>query len=479
VGIGVSGITLGAQWALHIWLRSPPFPPYSLASFIIRHTPGSLATAAIDRLGHNALPALGWLAIVAALIIGVGLARRTPAVQALAAATLTIAAGVADPIRPGIWPVMFAAGVGASSALSAAVLVGARAPGGSTVDAGRRRVVAAGALGVGIVWLMPAAALRALRHLAPAPVRADRAAPGDSEPSFDTIVGLSSLVTARTAHYTVDIDLDFPTLDEASWRLHVHGLVEHPISFTLADLRAELTEERLITLSCISNPVGGPLVGNARWTGLPLAELLRRAHPARSARFVVARGADAYSETYPLVLATSAEPLVAFGMDGELLPAAHGYPARLVIPGHYGMKSVKWLTDLVIVDRDPVGYWGQRGWTEPAVTRTESRIDTPRPFATVRSPVTVAGVAWAGDRRVADVEVSADGGTTWNRADLEREQGRLSWRRWRAVLILPPGRHTLTVRAIDGTGVLQSAERLPPHPSGASGYHRADVIVAG
>lgn len=224
-------------------------------------------------------------------------------------------------------------------------------------------------------------------------------------------------------------------------------------------------------------PVGGPLVGNARWTGVPLADLLRRAGPAATAVTVEALAADGYRETYPLPALAGQQVLVAFGVNGAELPQRHGYPARLLVPGRYGMKSVKWLTRLALLRAPAAGYWEQRGWDPVAAIRTQSRIDTPADHATVPRRFTVAGIAWAGDRRVAGVQVLADGRGSWMPATLEREADPLGWRRWRLDLELPAGLHTLAVRAVDRTGQVQAAQRLPPHPSGASGYHRIDVRV--
>jgi Oxidoreductase molybdopterin binding domain/Mo-co oxidoreductase dimerisation domain len=237
------------------------------------------------------------------------------------------------------------------------------------------------------------------------------------------------------------------------------------------------TVERLVAMCCISNPVGGPLVGNARWTGVPLADLLRQAGPTAAAVTVEAVAADGYRETYPLPALAGQDVLVAFGMNGAELPQQHGYPARLLVPGRYGMKSVKWLTRLALLPAPAAGYWEQRGWDPVATIRTQSRIDVPADHDAVPPRFTVAGIAWAGDRRVARVQVLADDHGPWMPAVLERQADPLGWRRWRLGLELPPGLHTLAVRAVDGTGQVQAAERLPPHPSGASGYHRIVVRV--
>jgi DMSO/TMAO reductase YedYZ molybdopterin-dependent catalytic subunit len=308
-------------------------------------------------------------------------------------------------------------------------------------------------------------------------VRADDPARLDPDPSLDSVAGLSPAVTSRRRHYVVDIDLDDPVADGDAWRLEIGGAAASPVRWSLDDLRSMPTVERLITLSCISNIVGGPLIGTARWTGVPLPDLLRPARPSTRARFLVARAVDGYRESFPLSEARRRDALVAFAMNGSLLPRAHGFPARLLVPGHYGMKQVKWLERLDLVEDDPVGYWGQRGWDTAAVVRTGSRFDVPRAGDDVSSRFTAAGVAWAGDRRISQVELSADDGRTWRAARLERELDPLAWRRWSLELDLPPGVHPLTVRAVDGAGQVQDPDRRAPHPSGASGYHRIVVNV--
>jgi sulfite oxidase len=476
-GVATAAGALGAQWAAHLAYRAWPFAPYSVADAVIRRTPGPVADWAIERLGHADKPVLVWSVIAGALMIGAVLGRRSAAVKAGGALLLTLAAAAVDPRRPSWVRAAAAAGVAALAAAALSVLLEASGRRPAPVDPTRRRLLAGAVLAAGAAWLVPAALRRGWRHSPAGAVRADHPVVVRAAPAFDEVAGLSPLVTPAADHYTVDIDLEAPAPDD-SWRLAVRGRVADPRRFSLADLRHSVSDERVITLSCISNQVGGPLVGNARWTGVPLADLLRASRPTGDARFVVAHGADGYWETYPLDEATSGDgPLVAVGMDGLLLPAHHGFPARLVVPGHYGMKSVKWLTGLDVVADDPVGYWGQRGWTEPALTRTESRIDTPVAFARVRSPVSVAGVAWAGTQRVSAVEVSCDDGRTWLPARLEQEAGPLSWRRWRAALVLPPGVHPLTVRAVDGSGARQDPVRRPPHPGGASGYHRVAITV--
>jgi hypothetical protein len=193
--------------------------------------------------------------------------------------------------------------------------------------------------------------------------------------------------------------------------------------------------------------------------------------------FVEAKAADGYIESFPMDLVMRNEFLVAFGMNGTLLPKAHGFPVRLIVPGRYGMKNVKWVTDLLVRTTDITGYWEVRGWDAKAVIRTESRFDTPRDGAVVRGRFVASGIAWAGDRGVRAVQVTTDNGRTWREAALERAASSLSWRRWILEMTVPKGDATLQCRAVDGRGDIQDAASRPPHPSGASGYHTITIRV--
>jgi DMSO/TMAO reductase YedYZ molybdopterin-dependent catalytic subunit len=471
---------LAAQWALHLAVPRAPFAPFSLGEWLVRQAPGGLATAAIDLLGHQALHVVAVVCVAGALALGFALRRATPPALGGVALGSSLGAAWLDPRRPGPAWALAAGAVAALAAVLASLAVAAR-PGGQradgVVDPGRRRLLAGIALGGGAAVLGGAAAWRVLQPARAGLVVADRPAAVPHDPGFARIPGLSAAVTPTPDHYVVDVDLADPAVPGRGWALRVDGAVTRPLRLTLADLRAMPTVERLVAMCCISNPVGGPLVGNARWTGVPLADLLRQARPTATAVMVDAVAADGYRETYPLPALAGPDVLVAFGMNGAELPRQHGYPARLLVPGHYGMKSVKWLARLALLRAPAAGYWEQRGWDPVATIRTQSRIDVPADHAAVPPQLTVAGIAWAGDRRVARVEVLADDHGPWRPAVLEREADPLGWRRWRLGLELPPGLHTLAVRAVDGTGQVQAAERLPPHPSGASGYHRIVVRV--
>lgn len=341
----------------------------------------------------------------------------------------------------------------------------------------RRRVLAALGAVAGELVLGGAALRRSLHNIPPTQVRADHRARRPSDPAFDAVPGLSSAISTRADHYVVDVDLDDPALSESSWHQVIDGLVARPLSLSLDDLRGMPTVERVVTLSCISNPVGGPLVGNARWTGVSTSSLLELARPAPAATWVLVEAADGYHESFPIDTLRGEGPMIAFGMNGLTLPRRHGFPARLLVPGHYGMKNVKWLTRLTLTEAPEKGYWVQRGWDSEAIVHTESRIDTPKDHATVTSPVAIAGLAWAGTRGIQRVDVSIDDGRTWKRTDLERELDPLGWRRWKTVLPLGPGAHPITVRATDGSGTAQVERRQPSHPAGATGRHRITVTV--
>ena len=468
-----------AQWALHVAAPAVPFAPYSVGDWIVRRTPGGLATEVIDSLGHRAKHLLALATIAGALGLGLLFGRFRPWLLGTVAATASLASAALDPHHPCVAPALAAALVaaGAAATVSCVGQSALSARDGHPHDRDRRQLVRLGLLGVGAAAL----GLGALRHLAhhvsAALVRADRAATVVNDAPFSAIAGLAPAVSSRAEHYVVDIDLDRPVIPEASWRLDIGGAVSRPQRLSLDDLRAMPTVERLVTLSCISNPVGGPLVGNARWTGVPLTDLLDLARPRIRTGAIAAAAADGYHEWIPLELARQPGTLVAFAMNGSLLPAAHGFPARLIAPGRYGMKNVKWLTSLVITANPAASYWAERGWDSQAVVRTESRIDTPADHQQIRPPFMAAGIAWAGERGITGVEISPDDGKRWLATDLERQGDPLTWRRWRIRLDLPPGLHALRVRATDGTGAVQEPEGRPPHPSGASGYHRVVVIV--
>lgn len=285
--------------------------------------------------------------------------------------------------------------------------------------------------------------------------------------------------TPNEDFYRIDINLSVPQIDHERWSLRVWGLVERELVLSYDDLLQRDLVEADITLTCVSNEVGGNLLGTARWLGLPLATLLDEAGVSPTADQVIGRSFDGYTCGFPLEALDGREALVAVGMNGEPLPLAHGFPARLIVPGLYGYTSAtKWLTEIELGRFDELDqYWVQRGWVPRAPIKMSSRIDTPRGLATVRQGVVgVGGVAWAQPDGVAGVQLQVDGGD-WVDATLAPGAGGSAWRQWTYPWNARSGRHSLTVRAIDANGAIQVGERSEPFPSGSTGWHQIVVLV--
>lgn len=288
-------------------------------------------------------------------------------------------------------------------------------------------------------------------------------------------------ITPNDRFYVVTKNIVDPRIWESAWRLEVSGLVRTPRTYDYDALAALPAVTREITLECISNSVGGGLMSNARWRGVPLRALLEAAGPAANATQVFLLGADGFTHEVPLALAMRETTLVAYEMNGEPLPQRHGFPVRVLVPGGYGELSVKWVVRIEVQDGRQLGFYSRQGWRADRV-RTTSRIDRPRRGSRLVAgrPAEVGGVAFAGDRGISRVELSVDGGRTWREARIDRHAAATAWALWSADWTpARPGAHALVVRATDGSGELQSAQRLGFAPSGASGYHRVDVVVQG
>ncbi|HEX2050912.1 MAG TPA: molybdopterin-dependent oxidoreductase, partial [Actinomycetota bacterium] len=299
---------------------------------------------------------------------------------------------------------------------------------------------------------------------------------------FPDVPGLSPEVTSVDDHYVVDVNLLAPSVEAADWRLRVYGAVDRPLEPSFDELQRDFeVVEDFSVLTCISNEVGGDLVGHSAWRGVRVADVLARAGVRSDAVDVVFRSVDGYSDSIPIEVARNPSVLLAFGQNGRALTQEHGFPCRVRIPPIYGMKNVKWLQSIEVVASDHLGYWQRRGWSDDAVVRTSCRIDAIGDGRSARAgeATWVAGVAWAGDRGVDAVEVSTDGGRTWTRAELKEPVARASWRLW-AYRWTPdaPGPAQIVCRAVDGRGARQTAAVAPPHPDGATGYHRVEVEVA-
>ena len=296
------------------------------------------------------------------------------------------------------------------------------------------------------------------------------------------IPGLSPFITPNGTFYRVDTAIVLPEVAPASWQLRIHGMVSREINLTFDELiRRPLTED-YITLTCVSNPVAGPYIGNARWLGASLASLLRTAGVRAGADQLLCTSADGFTSGAPLQTAIDGrDAMLAVAMNGSVLPVEHGFPVRMVIPGLYGYVSAcKWITDIEVTTfAANSAYWAQRGWDQQAPIKTESRIDVPAGQTPVRAGRTsVAGVAWAQHKGIEAVEVRVDRGQ-WQQARLAAVPDIDTWRQWVWDWDAGPGNHLIEARATDQTGYTQTAAQAPPEPNGATGYPSVSVNVTG
>jgi DMSO/TMAO reductase YedYZ molybdopterin-dependent catalytic subunit len=527
-----AAVALGATELVAGLLRDTPSLVQSVAAVVIDSAPIGLVRAAIATLGTRDKPVLVAGVVMLSLAFGAGLAlasrrRRWVAVAGLAAFAAVGAWAGARP--PGVEPwrpiVAALAGLVAGTAtlvtlrwrsphpmsaaparaaalapLGASVSPGTPAPPGAPAKAAAAAppgTPAAGAatrrsflVAAGSLLVMGAAAGtggRVLQARARATARAGVALPGPGPAAVAPagpgaaldVTGLSPFITPNRDFYRVDVATTPPLVDPAGWRLRIGGMVERPIELSYRELLAMPMEEHDITLVCVSNELGGDLAGNARWRGVRLDELLRRAGPRPDATQVVGRSVDGFTAGFPTSLALDGRAaLVAIGMNGEPLPDAHGFPARLVVPGLYGYASAcKWLREIHLTTFEGFdAYWVERGWAKEGPMRTMARIDTPARGRRLRpGRVAVAGVAWASHTGVSKVEVQIDG-RPWTPARLGPGE-RDTWSQWVLDWDATPGSHTIRARATDGGGRLQTSAVADSYPSGATGWHTIDVTV--
>ena len=485
------GVALALGWATSPMTPDAPFAPFALADRAVRLAPGDIATLAIEQLGKLGIATLTAAMVAAFLMAGALLAvalrdrKRGAALGGLAVFALFAVGPALGPGNARTTPVLVNAAV--AGALFAVVLQSSRAlrSAGTRPDRGRR--AALNTIGVTVTGLLVGGAVlsRVLfgggSTAGAATVRApDELAlvPPDRRPTL-RVDGLSSPVTSVADHYVVDIDVVDPSVDVDDWTLAVDGLVDRPLRLTYEGLQRDfrLVEEYSV-LTCVSNIVGGNLVGNSRWTGVRLADVLRRAGMRAGAVDVVFRCADGYDVSVPVRHAMEPTSLLAIAQNGRPLTREHGFPCRARVPSLYGMMNPKWIESIEVVGSDHKGYWAQRGWADVAPVRTQSRVDAPL-AARLGEGTQIAGIAWAGLRGIDAVEVSLDGGRSWSRAQLEPALSSAAWTRW-AYRWTPPrrGGQLVMCRAVDGTGRRQDAEARDPHPSGATGYHRFVIAVS-
>ncbi|MGE3075058.1 MAG: molybdopterin-dependent oxidoreductase [Dehalococcoidia bacterium] len=460
---------LSVQWLLHAVSATVPFPLFGAGAWVIRHSPGSLATFAIESAGKDAKPGLALglavLLVAAGAAIGAGVVR-TPALLVVA----SLVAGVIDPVGASARGLVLAVAGGGLAAL--VVVVGTEVAFETATPAERRREF------IGLAGSMAACALifgitarrstpRAEAELV-LPAKRFNAEP---DPAFPEVPGLSSQITSPEDHYVVDINFEAPVVSAKDWRLEVEAKGKKT-ALGLEKILALPSEELPVFLECVSNTIGGALASNGLWACVALGDVVSASGLAENYATVLAHAVDGYSAAIPAE--HLGEVRLAYAMSGEAIPRRHGFPVRLLWPGRYGMLSVKWLTRLELLDKRAEGYWAERGWDREGLLETGSRIDVPARSADVKSMLTVAGVAWARGG-ISSVEVSVDEEETWMQATLEEPLNDLSWRRWQTEVELPAGRSTISARATDGSGRPQEAESNAPHPGGATGIHR--VIV--
>jgi DMSO/TMAO reductase YedYZ molybdopterin-dependent catalytic subunit len=474
-------------------------PVYAVGSTVIDATPTPVKEWAIRHFGTaDKAILIGNVLVVTLLAAGVAgiLARRRPALGFGLLTLLVALAGAAALHRPDaaladVVPSLVAAAVGLLALWWLVRSLGGTTstPEDTTADpgdaqpSGSRRgfligsgvLLAGGVLAAGAgQWIVRARARisdivlpRAARPLPSLPTGLEAEHPG-----------ISPFRTSNRRFYRVDTKLSVPLVNQNSWRLHIDGMVDRELSFSYDELRDMAVEEHDITLTCVSNTVGGKLVGAARWLGVPVKTLLEMAGPSPDADQVLSVDVDNFTISTPIAALTDGRPaLVAIGMNGEVLPRAHGFPARLVTPGLYGfVGATKWLERLTVTTyAKDKAYWTRRDWATDAPIKLSSRIDTPKPLATISAGRhAIGGVAWAQHNGVAAVEVRIDGGP-WQKARLGPDAGIDYWRQWYFPWDVEPGAHMIAARAIGTDGTVQTPVRAGSFPDGSSGIQ--EIVV--
>ncbi len=483
-GIAAAACGTGAAQLLAALINPAAGPVVAVGAVLIDLSPTPLKEWAVATFGTaDKVVLIAGVVVVLALLAGLAgvLALRRPALGTAAFVGLGALGTLAAVTRPGAGLLDLIPGL-VGTVLAVVVLRGllarVAAPSPDRPEGGLdRRVLLAGAAGVAAAAVATGVQVRQPAPSAAAPLPPP-ATPRPRLPAGleTTVSGVSPLRTPVPDFYRVDTALILPRLSAADWKLTVDGLVAAPFELTWAELVALPMIERDITLTCVSNEVGGPYCGSTRWLGVPVADLLRRARPDPSADMVLSHSVDGFTASTPLaVLLDGRDAMIAVAMDGEPLTQVHGYPARLLTPGLYGyVGATKWLSRLKVTTfAADEAYWTMRGWAEQAPVKTACRIDTPRGQISSGTAV-VAGVAWATHRGVGRVEVRVDEGP-WQEARLGPDVGLDYWRQWYLPWQAETGRHVLAARAYDAAGVPQVAEVQGVLPDGATGYHVVEV----
>jgi DMSO/TMAO reductase YedYZ molybdopterin-dependent catalytic subunit len=498
-GIGLSELVAG-------FLGAPSLLA-AIGEFVIDHQPPGAKDFVVGLFGTNDKLALETLIVILAALVGALLGvvavRRSYAVAAAGFAVFALAGFLATLGMPSATPttsmiVALVAGIGGVQVMSfllrtagagrsdtgapvATVMAdwsrrgfllqaGAVAVASTAAGLIGRRLLEGGSSSVGDT---PATTLPRPVNVATIPAGAELQEPG-----------ITPLVMPNESFYRIDTALITPSVDVGSWKLRVHGMVDHEISLSYADLAELPLIEQYVTIACVSNEVGGNLVGNAKWTGVKLRDVLAMAGVQTGATQLVGRSVDGWTAGMPTawVMDPAREPMIALKMNDQPLPRIHGFPARLIVPGLYGyVSATKWLSDLELTTLEAFnGYWVPLGWSKLGPILTQSRIDTPSSGQSVGAGrVPIAGIAWAPDRGISKVEVAIDG--VWQDATISTPISNATWVQWLVAwdaAASGPGQHLIEVRATDGTGVVQTTDQTPPAPDGARGHHNIQVSVS-
>ena len=498
-GLAAGAAALGGAELLAGLLPGAASPIIAIGDLVIALQPPGAKQFVVDLVGEADKLILNlFIAVVAlALAAGIGvLARTRPGAARTVIALggiLALAAGLRDPLSEAVTTLLVAASAVAIATWLLGRLLRLAAerespPAAEMPDWGRRRFLGTSVAVVGVAAasglvgraLLDRGRLNAVPQGAAIPPPAEAAPALPAGASLD-VPELSPIIIPNRDFYRIDTALLVPRPDLATWRLRVTGMVEREFQLTYDELIAMPLHEQYVTLACVSNEVGGGLVGNALWKGVRLKELLDRAGVSPAATQIVGRAVDGFTVGFPTAwaIADDRESLVAVAMNGEPLPANHGFPARLIVPGLYGyVSATKWLTEIELTTLDSFdAYWVPLGWAKEAPILTQSRIDVPRDGARVEAgSIAIAGVAWAPDRGVEGVEVQVDE-EGWEPAELSVPISDATWvqfvRRWEATA----GDHLVRVRAVDGNGEVQTDQKTRPAPDGARGHHTIRLTV--
>ena len=495
-GVAAAAVAVGVAEAVAVLTGPLSAPLLAVGGVVVDNVPAAVKDFGVRVFGVHDKTALltGTAVLLAAYAYGVGVVALRSWRVALGGIALFAAIGVAAAMTrhdAGVFawlPTLSGAALAVWVLRRLLDLAGGRAPAAAVpaaAEVGRRGFLRGLGIAAGVAAASGVAGrlLTSRRQVTAARNAVVLPAPRQTPPPLPAgvqVPGVTPYVSPNADFYRIDTALYPPQVDPSTWQLRIHGMVRNPITITWEQLLQRPMIERYVTLACVSNQVGGDLIGNARWLGTPIKALLDEADPLPGADQVVQRSVDGWTCGTPTAaLRDGRDALLAIGMNGEPLPVGHGFPVRMVVPGLYGYVSAcKWITEIELSRfEDFDAYWVPRGWAQQAPIKTQSRIDTPRdgnrrPAGTVQ----VGGVAWAQHRGISRVEVQVDDGP-WAEATLAATVSSDTWRQWSYAWPATPGEHTLRVRATDRDGQTQTSTPAPPDPDGATGWHSVRIQI--